>query len=1067
MALIGACFITRIVSASPTIQIYLGGDLDVPADTVGVLVVDRAGNGFHPLNHVTSIGTRLAVGEPVGLSDDVIVGVLSAGDGGFAGPGRGFAGILRNLPYPPHQLSPGMPLMLYWFPGHQAPGAALANGDAFEAFRADSPDGGSGGNLGFYLPERRGVHTLSFLNPTDGGGVSLTAPGAAGTHLSGQVGTSTTPPGGGGPVDLPGSGTPTITHTDSGLLPDHPGAYVGLISAAGSRFSGEISAYLSPQGQATLILYLDGRRHVVRGTFDPNTGVFTETTPAADFTIDLQLAVASTGGTAITGNLTSAEETRDLVLNHAATPGNASGTAHPGLHTLLLPTDPSVDPAIIPGGSGIGVVSVLSSGRILARLTLGDGTPVTDATQLDANGCWNLFQPVYGGRGGGFVAGHLLFHDVENISDIDGAVHWKKNPETRPGRLSRYPNGFELTTHAVGSRYESPGLGERVLSQVPDGEDNAQWTIGDTLLSPAPGVIPLNWLPNNIIPPFNDGVERLQVVLSPATGEVLTIHQQATTDLGGRPLLRRVVTRGVALQKQGLIAGLTFLPTATDHFSIQPSALPLLTVTDGGGAGLAPEATLSFGDIGVDGGVGERLVEITNTGDGNLLLPSAPAVAGAGFSLVADRAGYLAPGESSSLRLRFTPTVAGPAAGTLIIASNDRSHHPFMLNLIGNGLAASSQSNIEGGDDTLLSLRVDLASTPAGTFDPSTHAGWYRGAVISTDGGELALFLNVGGAFSGTASIGGKFGRYRGSVNPDGSLTLADFGGPLAISHLLSGLNLAQLDGSGAPAIVGLVEETGSGAALAFTLVRATDRSELDATAVGKFTMVLPAMENLGTGYPTGDGIATVSINPAGAVNVRLLLADRQRRGFSTRIDGSGAELGWGFHQRWPLGEITGRVRFAVSGAADFQGTAIWRRFAHARQTRYPDGFTVETPVLGAVFQAPPGARLLPLPTDESTAVTANLTGEFDPAVAPQGLQWLVNNAFTDDSVDDGNLRLTANRGNGWISGVYLKTHVDDRGRTRRQRILVDGVVFQKQALITGNADDGLASGAFSVDVPD
>ncbi|MCB1062520.1 MAG: hypothetical protein KDN20_06325 [Verrucomicrobiae bacterium] len=1059
--------LSQVASASPTIQVYLGGDLNVPAGTVGVLVADRAGNGFHPLDHVTTIGTRLAVGEAIGLSDDLVVGVLQASDQGFAGPGLGFTGILRNLPYPPHQLSPGMSLIFYWFPGHQTPGERLANGDAFETFRTDSADAESGGDLVFALPDRRGVHTLSFVSPTNGGGVSMSAPGASGIHLSGQAGTSTAPPdGGGGPIDQPNRGNPETTFTDSGLLPGHSGHYVGLIAEPGSRFAGEIRAYLSPQGLGTIILFLDGRRHVVRGAFDATTGEFAEVviprTNAPDLTVSLQLATASTGGLAMTGALTTPNETRELLLNRTSTPEDANGSVEPGRYTLLLPTDPSVDPDIIPGGSGYGIVKVLPNGRILANLVLGDGTPVSDATFLDADGSWNLFQSVYGD---GFVAGHLAFREVENISDIDGSVHWKKNPVARPGLFTRYPNGFELAVHAVGSRYQAPGLNERLLSQVPDGTDNASWRAGSSLLDPPPSVIPLTWQPNNLILPFNNGDERLQVLLQPTTGEIVTIHLQRVTDPNGRSVLRRVVTRGVALQKQGLIAGLTLFQGSTDHLSILPAGTPTLVVYDGGGAELANNGILEFGDIGLEGGVGERVVEISNTGSGNLLLPIAPAVEGTGFSLVADRAGYLAPGETSCLRIRWNPSAEGSTGGTLTIASNDREHHPFILQLTGNGLASSSQSNIEGGNDTLLNLRVDLTSTPSGTFDTAIHPGWYRGAIIAPEGGEIVVYINPGGAFSGTAKFGGRLGRVRGTVNPDGSLSIADFRGWLAQSHQLSDLTLGQLAEGGASAITGTLEAGDSGELIAFTLVKAVNRSDLDASHVGRFTMVLPAMEDLGIGYPSGDGIATLFINANGLVNIRLLLADRQRRAFSTRLDSSGADLGWSFHHRWALGEIAGRVVFAVSGAADFQGTAVWRRFDHPRQRLYAHGFNMETPILGSAYRTTPGERMLPIPTSESTMMTANLTGSFDPVVAAQFLQWNAGNVFSDDSADDGILRLTANRGNGWISGVYLKPYVDSEGQNRRQRILVDGVVFQKQNLVTGSAGDGISHGAFGLDV--
>lgn len=1064
MMLLGVPMVSQ---ASPTIQVYLGGDLTVPDGTVGVLVADRAGNGFHPLNHVTSIGTKLSVGEAIGLSDDVIVGVLQAGDRGFAG-GKGFTGILRNLPYPPYQLSPGTPLIFYWFPDHQSPGGHLANGQAFASFRADQHDAGSGGDMAFQLPGRFGVHTLSFVSPADGGGFSILNPGANGSQHSGQTGISTAPPENPGPIELPGTGNPDPTFTDAGFVPQRVGRYFGLISEPGSRFAGEINAYLNPQALVTVRLFLDGRFHVVRGSFDETTGEFTAVeVPGAngpDLEVDLQLATSDTGTFAIVGTVSIGDETLDLVLNHTATPANSSGEVSPGRYTLILPSDPNADPSVIPGGNGFGIVQVLPNGRILANLQLGDGTLVSDATFLDADGCWNLFQTVYG-RNNGFIAGQLCFRNEANVSDVDGSVHWKKEAINRPGLVGRYPHGFELAIHAVGSRYELPGIGERLLSQIPDGEDNATWETGGSQLDPAPSSIPVTWLPNNRVLPFNDGNERLQVFVQIATGQVTAIHLQQVTGPNNRSALRRVVTRGIALQKQGIVAGLSLLPQATDSFTLLPAGYPSLTVKDGNAIDLANGATLDFGDIGLDGGIGERLVEISNTGSGNLLLPEAPAVAGEGFALVADRAGYLAPGESSCLRVRFDPNAEGAATGTLTISSNDRNAHPFVLNLTGNGLTGSDNSNIEGGGDSLLTLPTETPgyeSTPTGSFDPEVHSGWFRGVVLSESGGEMSLFLNRAGAFSGTARIDGLFGRFRGAVNPDGSLTFAFFRGPLSAGNTLENFELATLDVGNAPAITGVLSADESGDELPLVLVKTAIRNDVSEDHSGRFTMVLPAMEDLGSGYPSGDGIATVFINPGGLCNVRLLLADRQRRAFSTRLDGSGEDLGWSFHQRWALGQISGRVIFADTGEADFQGLANWQRFANPRQRQYQDGFSVEVPVLGSVLLTTPGERLIPIAASES--MIASLSGEFDPAVTDQSMTWDARNVFSDDLADDGILGLAVNRATGWVSGIFVKPYVTSEGQNRRQRIRVDGVVFQKQGIITGNADDGQSHGFFGAE---
>ncbi|MBC8001910.1 MAG: hypothetical protein H7X97_04905, partial [Opitutaceae bacterium] len=111
-----------------------------------------------------------------------------------------------------------------------------------------------------------------------------------------------------------------------------------------------------------------------------------------------------------------------------------------------------------PGGLSIGTITVGSAGLIQFAGTLADGTPVTQGINLNKDGRWPLYIPLYNDKGSLQSWISLATSGPRNLS---GQVNWIKPalPATR------YPAGFNQQLELHGSGYLRPVSGQRIIDQ--------------------------------------------------------------------------------------------------------------------------------------------------------------------------------------------------------------------------------------------------------------------------------------------------------------------------------------------------------------------------------------------------------------------------------------------------------------------------------------------------------------------------------------------------------------------------------------------------------------------------
>lgn len=1071
-------FSQQLLSAKVTLQVNLGGELAVADGTVGVLVVDRSGDGFLSPDHSSVVGTKLEAGQQIGLSDDIIIGVLQSSTSDFSG-GSGFVGLIRRIDYDALQLQPGMTMTFYWFPGVTTPGATLGNANNYETFRTNNASNVPN-TVTFQLPARRGLFNLAYLDAGNGGTFDISNPGANGDHSNGTTGTddSVLPGGGGSDVDqnTDTGGNPTLVDVDWNELAK--GRYEGLITGGGLRVDGEISVNLTNTGRASIRMNLGGVTALYSGTLNlPAADLINIAVPrrnATDLILNLALRQDSnTGSYFLVGTVEADGVVSNIEVTQNAYQRDRTAVAQEGTYTFALPAPGGANQTAIPSGDGIGTVRISRTGRVSALMVLGDGTVTSDSTTLSDDGIWQLYRAIYANKG--FIAGRVSFRDVANITDFDGPLHWSKPAETRPTTRSYYPLGFDTTVNLVGSVYVRPRRGAPMVAQFADTPNNVEISVDGGMLDPAFAQKTLTWDYNNRVSfPGAAAGERLSISPISTTGAVNGSYRRTYVDGNGRNAVQTVQFKAVALQKQGIVTGnFKGQNQTTGVMTIDSTGEPMIVVQDAGAAGIANGGTLDFGNIGVDGGIGERIVEIQNTGQGVLYLDEMPTLSDPRFGLVSGRMGYIQPGESSRLRVRFDPDAEAAFASTLTIMSNDRTNNPFVVNLIGTGVAGSSSTIDAGTNRNHAAAPPSPAAATAFSnvnYDEANSNGTFGGVLIRTDvigavGGTASLRVtairNTGtGRFSGTVILGSTRGSVTGTINADGSATITRFSGILARDWTLGNIQLQQSPG-GKWAVAGTLTNNTTAEVINLQLGHQNFSSKNKATQEGSYTLVIPANENLGAGYPSGDSVAIVRVTSTGNISAVGSMADGESVNLSGKLNSDGT---WDIFRKWIRGEVGGRVTFRdVPNVSDFDGTVRWTRPSHTSAQRFHEGFAIQADVLGSLFQRPRrGARIInELPDGVDNAVVT--INDLDPAVGNRNATWNESNRISVTGADAfERVTISASSTTGAIVASYSGRY-DDNGTQRTRRVAMKGVAFQKQGLATGYWIGGVEAGFFGI----
>ena len=128
-----------------------------------------------------------------------------------------------------------------------------------------------------------------------------------------------------------------------------------------------------------------------------------------------------------------------------------------GTYTLAMPNQDFE--TSFPLGNGYGSVKVDGSGNVKLSGVLADGSKITQASQLAADGSWPLFVPLYSGKG--LLMAWVSFQN-RTTDDLHGAINWIKGPDL----LSKYyPSGFAMAGDTVGALFD-PGSALALNAQV-------------------------------------------------------------------------------------------------------------------------------------------------------------------------------------------------------------------------------------------------------------------------------------------------------------------------------------------------------------------------------------------------------------------------------------------------------------------------------------------------------------------------------------------------------------------------------------------------------------------------
>lgn len=160
------------------------------------------------------------------------------------------------------------------------------------------------------------------------------------------------------------------------------------------------------------------------------------------------------------------------------------------------------------------------------------------------------------------------------------------------------------------------------------------------------------------------------------------------------------------------------------------------------GVNLTDGGVLNFGSAAA-GSVVTKTFVIRNSGNSNLtgVAASFAAGAGAGFAILTQPAGTVAPNGSTTLVVTFTAPASGSQSAALKIASNDADENPFDISLSASGSAAAAPVFTAHPGALLLPLGTAAGFSPTVVSTPGTTYQWKKnGAAIAT---AKSLALNI------------------------------------------------------------------------------------------------------------------------------------------------------------------------------------------------------------------------------------------------------------------------------------------------------------------------------------
>jgi len=823
------------------------------------------------------------------------------------------------------------------------------------------------------------------------------------------------------------------------------GSYFGLLRSSVATPEGSISAKLTKKGAVSGSITYQGLRLKYRGTISGDGSyaeVVTDEDTGRTFNVALQL-VSTPNGYQLVGTVSEGATVLDASLDQAAFNKKTNPAPYSGKYTVIIPPNIDfIDDATHPQGAGWATLTVSAGGKVRLAGQLGDLTPVSITSVVSEDGSLQIFKELYRTSPKGSLAGTVTFRDTPSVSDLDGILDWRKQADDAE---SRYPDGFDFQVTLIGSAFTTPYSGEPILPGINLAEaENSFWGAGGEIRT-------LHWNAKNKIAATTDPGEKLKISTSTSSGLIKGSYANSE---------KSFKFKGVAFQKQDIVAGTFPNGDVTGLFTIAPKGLASLQLFDAlTSTEVSDGDTLDLGDSGIlAGAIAERNVVIENNGDSPLIINSIVVEEGSSFAVVGRAGKIIEPGKSSIITVQFQPTVAGVEAATITLTSNASSENPFAFEVTGNGLAGSStdgarpaQTDWAGLTPESRSLPLDTTPIGGGSFDPEIHSGRFYGLTTSEEAGlpivGLASLKVSENAFSGSVVIAGTKHRLKGIFDDDG---IADGISSTGLNFNLSIHTVSDIRGDTGVKIIGNISS------FTVDLVRSGFSDNNPASFANRYTLILPSVIDRGDGFPSGDGYGTVVVDALGKTKASLVLGDGSKVSLSGPVSVDGEWLLYNsLYRTQPKGFLAGTIHFRETvGVSDFDATLHWVRPPEPKAKRFSRGFTIRQPLVGAIYTRPStGETALPGLVDSEDNAVFQTGGDLLPDLG-LAVTWSTSNKVSYTPAAREKLSIKVNSKSGIVSGSYSDK---ETGKSLK----FGGAILQSQQLITGNHPT--ASGSESI----
>ena len=332
------------------------------------------------------------------------------------------------------------------------------------------------------------------------------------------------------------------------------GSYNGLIG--GNGHTGLLRVALTPSGVATGRLVFDGIGYSFVSRFGANGTASLLIPRLGNTPLSVTLSLDLTGGTQeITGTISDDVSTANIAADRNVFNALTNRAPQAGRYTAVLA--PDANNANSPQGNGYAAVNVAANGVAIITGQLADGTLFSATGTLSKDGALPLYLNMLRAPAGSVAMGTITFH-VTDVSDLDGAIVWKK--AARPTD-ALYSDGFTANLSAVGSRYVAPALGRRVLNPS---QASATAALADGNLS-QPISVPTTLTATNRVVMSVPGVPSLSATINRANGIVIGTFLHPSNH-------QARAVRGVVLQKQNAAFGFFAGINQSGYFSLESTS---------------------------------------------------------------------------------------------------------------------------------------------------------------------------------------------------------------------------------------------------------------------------------------------------------------------------------------------------------------------------------------------------------------------------------------------------------------------------------------------------------------